>query len=305
MSNVRKTAMTAGAVVGLALFSTGAAAQCVSVDPVMVPDIRIDPLDATGAAQILQPLTLTFRRTQMGDEPIHVVYQILDEDTDGQRVGVSAGPLVEWRSGRSGRDIGASRNQGPAMLHADELNIGPHDSTEQAEVRLFVKNLREDLPAGVYREQFTIRYWCGNMERGLPVELPGVIAVTVQVPNVLSANIAGVSNQGQIDFLDFAALRRSLSVSVRSTGPYSVSAHSLNGSVMLRDGAPGDAAADRIPYTVAFGGQPVTLDSSPFKRARAGLDGQQIPLEVEVEDVSSKRAGEYSDTLVLTLTPVA
>lgn len=296
----------AGTVLTLAAFASEASAQCVTVDPIIVPDVRIDPLDAAGAAQVLQPLTLTFRRAEMGSEPIHVVYQILDEDTEGQRVGVSAGPQVEWRSGQNNKEIGASRNEGPAMVRTDSLNIAPGSSSEQVGVRLFVQNLREDLPAGVYREQFTVRYWCQNMQQSLPVELPGVIAVTVQVPNVLSASIAGASNHGQIDFLDFAALKRSLTVSVRSTGPYSVSARSLNGSVLLRDAATGAAASDRIPYIVAFGGRPIALDAnSSFRNPRAGLGGLQIPLDVEVQDVSSKRAGEYSDTLVLTLSPVA
>jgi len=298
------TATTAGLAMGLALMGTDAAAQCVSVDPVIVPDVRIDPLDTAGAAQIVQPVSLIFRRSGVGNGSIHVTYQILDEDTNGQRIGVTAGPEVEWRSGTSARNIGASRNESFTLLRSDELDIRPNKASEQVPVRLFVKNLREDLPAGVYREQFTLRFWCGESERALPVELPGILAVTVQVPNVLSASVAGVSNQGKIDFLDFSTLARSLSVSVRSTGPYAVSARSVNGSALLREGAASEGAADRISYSVAFGGQPVTLNTSPFQMGRAGLEGQQIPLEVKVEDVASKRAGQYSDTLILTLSPI-
>lgn len=75
----------------------------------------------------------------------------------------------------------------------------------------------------------------------------------MQVPNVLSANVAGTSTRGEIDFLDFCDPSRSLPVSVRSTGPYVVTlAESLNGSVMLREGARGNEAADRIPYVVTL-----------------------------------------------------
>jgi hypothetical protein len=281
-------------------------AQCVTVDPVIVPAVRVDPLDTAGAAQIMQPVTMTFRRAGAATGPVRVIYQIVDEDSEGpQRVGVTAGPQVEWRSGDSGRNIGAARNEAYALLRSGELTLGPDDASAQSALRLFLANLREDLPAGVYREQFTIRYWCDDAA-SVPNEIPGIVTVIVQVPNVLSANVAGASTRGEIDFLDFATLSRSLTVSVRSTGPYAVTAQSLNGSVMLREGARGGESADRIPYAVTFGGRPLIPGvASAVTNPRAGLAGQQIPLSVTVDDVMAKRAGRYSDTLVLTLTPVA
>src|SRR3546814_11064081 len=104
---------------------------------------------------------------------------------------------------------------------------------------LFLTNLREDLPAGVYREQFTLRYWCDATELSMPYESPGIVTVTVQVPNVLSANIAGASSPGEIDFLDFAARSRSLADSVGSTGRHAVTGRRLNGSAMVRAGSGG------------------------------------------------------------------
>src|SRR3546814_8004146 len=132
----------------------------------------------------------------------------------------------------------------------------------------------------------------------MPYESPGIVTVTVQVPNLLRANLAGPSSHGEIDFLDFAARSRSLAVSVRSTGRYAVTARSLNGSAMVREGSGGASGADRIAYEVRFGGQPLTLGSEAgFVNPRAGLGGEQIPLEVEVEDVSAKRAGTYADKI--------
>lgn len=287
-------------------FGSSVAAQCVTVDPVIVPDLRIDPLDATGAAQIMQPVALTFRRAGLDSGPVRVTYQIVDEDSAGvQRVGISSGPQLEWRGNDSGRNIGASRNEGYALLRSGEVALGENEASQQSSLRLFLPNLGQDFPAGVYREQFTVRYWCASDDTALPFEATGVVTVTVQVPNVLSANVAGASTRGEIDFLDFLTPTRALSVSVRSTGPYAVTAQSLNGSVMLREGGRVSDPADRIPYVVTFGGRPLSLGTvSSFTNPRAGLAGQQIPLNVTVDDVSNKRAGRYSDTLTLTLTPV-
>jgi len=273
----------------------------------VVPDQRIDPLDTAGASQIVQPLNLTFRRVGVEGGPLHVIYQIVDEDSGvRQRVGTTAGPQVEWRSDETGRNIGASRNESYALLRSGEVMLDARETSEQASLRLFLTNLREDLAAGIYREQFTVRFWCSANGDALPYESPGIVSVTVQVPNVLSANIAGASTHGEIDFLDFSTLSRSLSVSVRSTGPYSVSARSLNGGVLLREGGSSAQTLDRIPYSASFDGRPLPLDSgASFKSERAGLEGRQISLEVVAEDASSKRAGEYRDTLVLTLAPVA
>jgi hypothetical protein len=286
--------------------ATPASAQCVTADPVIVPAVRIDPLDTAGAAQIMQPVTMTFRRTGAGTAPLRVIYQIVDEDSEGaQRIGVTSGPQVEWRSGDSGRNIGAARNEAYALLRSGEVALAPDDASQQSTLRLFLPNLRDDLPAGVYREQFTIRYWCDDATT-VPNEIPGIVTVIVQVPNVLSANVAGASTRGEIDFLDFATLSRSLTVSVRSTGPYAVTAQSLNGSVMLREGARGSEPADRIPYVLTFGGRPLVPGvASSVTNPRAGLAGQQVSLNVTVDDVSAKRAGRYRDTVILTLTPVA
>lgn len=304
---MRKLAITALIAMSAASFASPALAQCVTVDPTVVPDLRVDPLDAAGAAQVVQPVGLMFRRVGTATAPLTVAYQIVDEDSPIQsRVGVTAGPQVEWRSDDTGRNIGAYRNEAYALLRSGVVTFAADDNSKLAGARLFLTNLREDLPAGVYREQFTVRYWCGDVDTSLPNEIPGIVSVAVQVPNVLSANVAGASTQGEIDFLDFSTLTRSLSIHVRSTGRYAVTARSLNGQVMLREGGGATGEAERIAYKARFGGSNLTLDTTQgLVNSRAGLEGQRIPLEVTVEDVASKRAGTYRDTLILTLAPAS
>lgn len=112
--------MTVVTVASSMAFGTSLAAQCVTVDPV-VPAVRVDPLDATGAAQVMQPVTMTARRARSGSGPVRVTYQIVDEDSTGpQRVGITADPQLEWRSGDSGPAIGASRSKPYALLRSEK-----------------------------------------------------------------------------------------------------------------------------------------------------------------------------------------
>lgn len=282
-----------------------ASAQCVTADPAVVPDTRLDPLDANGSSQVVQPVTLRLRRVGIDTAPITVTYQILDEDSPLQaRVGMSGGPLIEWRSNDVSRDIGVTRNQGFPLLRSGKVTLSAGELSKDIDLRLFLMEARQDLPAGVYREQYTLRYWCGDPDAGLPSEMPGVLSVALQVPNVLSANVAGGSTRGEIDFQNFATLSRSLSISVRSTGRYVVTARSMNGGSLVREGTTATSALDRIPYIVRFGGVPLATDEgSGFTNPRAGLQGRQIPLDVQVDSPTEKRAGRYSDTLLLTLAP--
>ncbi len=284
----------------------GVWAQCATVDPVVVPQVRVDPLDAAGPAELVQPLVLIFRRAEMDSRPLAVRYQIVDEDSSlRSRVGVTQGPMVEWQGADSSRNIGAFRSEAYSLLRSSRVLFGENDQAAQQSVAMRLTNLREDLSAGIYREQFTVRYWCGEDDSQMPYEAQGAIVVAVAVPNVLSANVAGASARGEIDFLDFTARERSLQVSVRSTGPYQVTARSLNGGVLLRDQArlTGDQA-DRIRYAASFDGQAIATDGAAGQSmARAGLIGRQIPLDIRVEDASLNRAGGYADTLLLTLSP--
>ncbi len=307
IARILKMGQTAGAAAIASIVLAGAAAaQCVNVDAVIVPEVRIDPLDAAGPGELAQPLVLTFRRAGTGAEPIDVRYQIVDEDsTVRSRIGITRGPVVAWQSEDSARDIGALRSEAYSLLRSGRVVLGEDEQAAQRSVILRLTNLREDLSAGIYRERFTVRYWCGEEDSSLPYEAYGVIAVAAAVPNVLSANIAGASSRGEIDFLNFELLSRTLQVSVRSTGPYEVTARSVNGGVMLREQA-GERVteADRIRYAARFGGQMLDLDNGGgFSMQRAGLLGRQIPLDITIEDVSAKRAGVYADTLLLTLAP--
>lgn len=304
---MQKLFMSLGCGALAALLASVASAQCVTVDSVVVPQIRVDPLDATGTAAVVQSFQLTFRRAATGSDPVTVRYQIVDEDSAGlSRVGLSRGPLVEWTTSDSARDVGALRNESYALMRSGVVVLAENQPAEQRQVAVRLSDLRADLPAGLYREQFTVRFWCEQDETAAPFESPGVVAVSVAVPNVLSASLAGASPRGEVDFLNFEARERTVQVSVRSTGPFRVAARSANGGYLLREGVTGQGArADQIRYAASFAGEPLDLSSGSGRTlSRAGLIGRNIPIDLRVEDVSENRAGAYSDTLYVTLTPV-
>lgn len=303
-----KTMRKASAVLigSLATLGGGAVAHasCITVQPAVINEVRLDPLAVGGPGQLLQPFSLIFNRATAQGEPLTVHYQIVDEDSVLRaRVGASSGPAVEFQSRDTNREATVSRHEGFTPLRAGRVVMEADHVSAQAELFLRLTDLREDMGAGVYREGFTVRYWC-DADNPAPYEAAGVILATVVVPNVISANIAGASASGEIDFLDFALPSRRLQVSVRSTGPFEVTARSLNGGALLREGAgPAGDAADQVRYQAWIDGRPLSLSGSNLPFERAGMTGRLLSLDVEVESVADKRAGAYADTLLLTLTP--
>ena len=50
-----------GAIAAAAGLPGAASAACVTIDPVVLPQLRVDPLDASGPGAATQPFTVTFR----------------------------------------------------------------------------------------------------------------------------------------------------------------------------------------------------------------------------------------------------
>ncbi len=294
--------------IGAAWIWAGAVqAQCATVEPVAAPEIRLDPLNARGAGELMQPFLLTFHRVGSTETATDLRYQIVDEDSNVvARVGLSQGPAIEFQSADASNEIGAFRSEAYALMRTGRARFDVNDTVARTTVFLRLTDLRADLAAGVYREQFTVRYWCGDATSSAPFEQQAAVAVAVQIPNVLSANIAGASTTGEIDFMDFSVRSRALNLSVRSTGPYTMTARSANGGALLREGARlGGDPADRVAYQTRLDGRSLSLDGRvPPPMSRAGLAGRQMALEVEVEDTAGKRAGLYADTLLVTFSPV-
>jgi hypothetical protein len=278
------------------------AADCVTVDPVIVSEIRLDPMSASPGGELVQTFNITFR----GAQGTPFLFRISDEDSGVvHRVGQTAGPVIDWTHGSV--DIGVGRLE----AFTDALGRGggasgiPRGSNSvDVPITLRLSDLQADLAAGIYREQFTVRFNC-NVKGGSNYgESMGAVAVSVAVPNVISVNVAGASASGQIDFQDFATLSRSLNLSVRSTGPFRVRAASENAGAMVRDRVTNPTDVDLIPYSLTLDGQSMDVGSWSSRQPRVGLTGRQFPLEVTAADISSNRAGEYRDELTITFEPL-
>jgi hypothetical protein len=300
-----KRALQATAFAISTLAAPAAWAQCVTVLPTSVAQIRLDPLNGSGSGELVRSFSLTFTRATTDNQPIQLRFMILDEDSSLRpRIGVTDGPTVVWQIPGSPNDIGGFTNQVFALSNSAPVVLGEDEGAKEKTVNMRLTDLDADLAAGIYREGFTVRVWCDAEGTSTPYDTTAVVPASVSVPNVLSANVAGASASGEIDFFNFDTLTRSLQLSVRSTGPYRVTAASLNGGALVREGASVADDADRIAYQASVGGQPVGSDiGTALSMPRAGLAGQQLPLEVTVDDVSDNRAGKYADTLLLTFEP--
>ena len=91
-----------------------------------------------------------------------------------------------------------------------------------------------------------------------------------------------------------------LQLYVQSTGGYRVDAQSANGGQLRLGGASRWA----IPYTLVIGGHPLNLSSAAYFDAPRLSAARQdlLPIGFVIGDTSDKRAGDYEDTITLSVT---
>lgn len=164
-------------------------------------------------------------------------------------------------------------------------------------------------PAGVHRENLTIRYQCFN-SAGAPIgvqqEQLRPVEVRVEVPRFASAYIGGIGRtRGRIEFgrigPDVSELSRRISVTALSTVPYEVLVESDNDGALRR--RRGDE--DGIGYRMAYGGAQVGSGDRLICPTTPAPMGAVNDFEVTLnrDDVARLPAGDYSDVVTLTFSP--
>lgn len=162
----------------------------------------------------------------------------------------------------------------------------------------------QDVAAGVYAATLDVQFQCAVGATLGDVRMQtGVLPVTITVPSVLSANLAGGGLKGTIDFGQFEDSTKSANIQVRSTGPFNLHISAEHAGKMVLLGTSGGTGQE-IPYTITFNGTPAPLDSD-VAFGRTGVGGLSMPLAVTVGDTSGERAGVYKDTLTVVFTPKA
>lgn len=129
------------------------------------------------------------------------------------------------------------------------------------------------------------------------------VTVTLAVPSLLSVITAAPS---PIDFGSFTSTTATTAIGLRSTASVDVRVTTLFGSQLVKAGAASPYPVNMaIPYTMLFNGVAVTTSASATSLPRAKVVGSSWPFVLTLVGglPTGKVAGDYSDTITLTMTP--
>lgn len=303
----------AGIIAGsIGMGSTAHAAGCAVTASITSTPLSIDydPFVAATQRSPAFSITLTPPTAMAGQPRVRSIdYQFLDTDSSTQPQIGAQGALVEIT--RAGRSILHARGNADFTDPAgyNSVNIPNGSSSGTGPVGVMIADGRQDLAAGVQSENFDLGYRC-NFSDGSTADgvLPAALAASVSTQFLVRATVVG---GGSSKTLTIEPGTRSASggMSVRSTGPFSISLASINNLTLRPEGALPTAvlpANQTLPYVVRVGGD-VMAPTSPAKQcARSGLGGSVIRVNTRLAngvDVNEVRAGTYSDVLTVTVTP--
>jgi spore coat protein U-like protein len=147
-----------------------------------------------------------------------------------------------------------------------------------------------------------------------PTTMADAVTVQVTVVSALQASYAGPALDfgeiGGVSDAQAAAHTVNGAVRVASTGPYAISLASANGYRMMFPGAVLGESEQSIRYSARFLGQTKTSANPvfvPVSCLRSGTAGQSLPISVQLREGGESKmpAPNYSDTLTVTVTPLA
>ena len=129
------------------------------------------------------------------------------------------------------------------------------------------------------------------------------VTVTLAVPSLLSVTTAAPS---PIDFGSFTSTTANTAVGLRSTASVDVRVTTQYVSRLVKVGAVAPYPVNMaIPYTMSFNGVAVTTSTSATSLPRAKVVGSSWPFILTLVGglPAGKVAGDYADTITLTMTP--
>jgi spore coat protein U-like protein len=168
----------------------------------------------------------------------------------------------------------------------------------------------KDIREGMYTSR--VRVFLYNLGGKTPEYLDdSEFTLTTQIPSSMLIGYNSLSAGTDRVIMDFGDLtsneQQTATIMVRANRDFSMRLTSQNGGILrLKEGGgAAPAGADTIPYTLLLNGQKATLSSGQItviNNGRAtGANGRAYPLSVTIGEVTQKLAGEYQDTLTLTV----
>lgn len=210
-------------------------------------------------------------------------------------------PRFEIR-GAAGEMLAATGLDPKAASAAVSRTVAPGESVEfRYELRLPAGQM---LPPG--RHELAFELALGEAALGESHDAAGAfdratLAVSVRVEDRIGVNIAGA---GLAKTIDFGELRqgdsRRVLIAARGNRNFILEATSRNGGVLAMD-TPHQQW--RIPYAVTLGGVRIGLPARLGPYAPTTIAGHQLEAVFTIGDVSAKRAGLYTDEVVIEIRP--
>ncbi len=165
-------------------------------------------------------------------------------------------------------------------------------------------------PAGRYRDEITVRAYDLTARAFLSKERN--VQLAAEVRSRAQVNIAGASGPFDKSFalpkIDFgeivAGAERTAFVQVRATSAVTIDVESKNHGV-LRHTQFGDTVKG-VPYTVRLDGKQLNLrggGASLDRHPPITLEGASYPMVVRLGDAPPAMAGEYQDTITISVCP--
>ena len=163
--------------------------------------------------------------------------------------------------------------------------------------------------AGVYSDGLGGNIYTKTLNN--PVQTQPIPTIGVAINVLPYLDIGLVNPGGTFDtstkkaLLDFGVLeegdRRDVNLLVRANVPYSIRVASDYGGVLHHDAGLGD-----VPYTLSVNDAPVFLSNHPalvaHNQTRINAEGEPFHFSFEVGSTKGAPAGDYSDTLTITVT---
>lgn len=241
----------------------------------------------------------------------------LDNDT-GTTVlnlaGTPNGPRYEIRDSASSVVSAPSGTAPPSSSTGAQFSWGNSGSNVSGPITLSVSILpnssNQDFIGGtIYTEALKYSIQCFAQGGGLLLSDMGVAGaptLSLTIPKVISLTSA---SSASVNFGNFTATTDTVQIKLKSTSSVNVGVETLYGTAsanqMVLAGASSPYSPNStIPYSMMLNGTAVFHGSLRPNQTRGGQSETTYPLVLTLSGIpSGKIAGNYSDTITLTLTP--
>jgi hypothetical protein len=257
--------------------------------------------DPINPAQKTATFTATFNPVPSSTKTIRLIF--LDNDSGSPiRLG-SAGP--QYHVTLSSADYAFKSG----TLVSTMPFVAVNGSTSLTFTVSVPANSGEDFVGGAtFTESLKYTIECfnnGGSSVGLDTLQPG-IPISLTIPRVISLTSASAAT---VNFQNFTSTTDTTNIQLRSTSSVNVAIDTLYGTTavnqMVLSGTSSPYPTNSaIPYSMTLNGTAVFKASSLVNQTRGGQIGTTYPLILTLPALpTGKIAGNYSDTITLTLTP--